>query len=107
MKSLLPAGWPRPKGYANGIAVQRPADLRRRHGRLGRETVSSRATTSRRRPGSALENVAAVLRAAGAKPEHIVRMTWYVTEESASTSTPAARGRRGLPARSSATSTSR
>ena len=36
MKILQPPGWPRPKGYSNGISAQRPDDLHRRRGRLGR-----------------------------------------------------------------------
>ena len=44
MKTLLPPGWPRPKGYANGISAQRPDDRHRRRGRLGRARSSSRPT---------------------------------------------------------------
>lgn len=76
-QALLPPGWPRPKGYANGIAAS---------GRMvfvagmigwdaeGRFHTDDFAAQVRQ----ALQNVVDVLAAAGAKPEHIVRMTWYV-----------------------------
>ena len=77
---VLPAGWPRPRGYANGVA----ASGRQVHvaGQFGWnpqgvwETDDFAAQTRQ-----ALANVAAVLRAGGARPEHIVRMTWYVTSK--------------------------
>ncbi len=80
MKVLLPAGWPRPKGYANGVTA---------NGRMvfvagmigwdaeGRFHTDDLAGQARQ----ALENVIAVLAEAGARPEHIVRMTWYVTDK--------------------------
>jgi enamine deaminase RidA (YjgF/YER057c/UK114 family) len=79
-EALLPEGWPRPKGYANGVA----ASGRQIYvaGQIGwsREGVFASddfAVQTRQ----ALENIVAVLRAGGAKPEHIVRMTWYVTSK--------------------------
>lgn len=80
MQVLLPAGWPRPKGYANGVTTQ---------GRMvfvagmigwdeqGKFHSDNMAEQSRR----ALQNIVAVLTEGGAKPEHIVRMTWYVTSK--------------------------
>lgn len=80
MKVLLPAGWPRPNGYANGVTA---------NGRMvfvagmigwdaeGRFHTDDLAGQARQ----ALENVIAVLAEAGARPEHIVRMTWYVTDK--------------------------
>jgi enamine deaminase RidA (YjgF/YER057c/UK114 family) len=77
---ILPAGWPRPKGYSNGVVAS---------GRMlfiagmigwdaqGRFHSDDFAAQARQ----ALENIAAVLREAGGKPEHIVRMTWYVTDK--------------------------
>ena len=79
-EALLPEGWPRPKGYANGVA----ASGRQVHvaGQVGWnpqgvwETDDFAAQTRQ-----ALENVVAVLRAAEAEPKHIVRMTWYLTSK--------------------------
>lgn len=80
MNVLLPPGWPRPKGYANGVAAK---------GRMvfvagmigwdaeGRFHTDDLAGQVRQ----ALTNIRAVLDEAGAKPEHIVRMTWYVTDK--------------------------
>jgi enamine deaminase RidA (YjgF/YER057c/UK114 family) len=73
-----PAGWPRPKGYANGVAAR--GTLVFVAGQIGwdaqEQFPSDRLADQARQ---ALANLVAVLAAAGAKPEHIVRMTWYVT----------------------------
>ncbi len=79
-EALLPAGWPRPKGYANGVAVTgRQVYVA---GMVGWDAAGVFASDDfAAQTRVALENVAAVLRAGGAKPEHIVRMTWYVTSK--------------------------
>ena len=79
-KALLPEGWPRPKGYANGVAASgRQVYVA---GQVG-WTPEGRVRERRLRGAGALAlaNVVAVLRAGGARPEHIVRMTWYVTSK--------------------------
>jgi enamine deaminase RidA (YjgF/YER057c/UK114 family) len=80
MQVLLPPGWPRPKGYSNGVAAS---------GRMvfiagmvgwdseGRFHSDDIVEQTRR----ALQNVVAVLAEAGGKPEHIARITWYVTDK--------------------------
>lgn len=80
MQILQPPQWPRPKGYSNGVAVR---------GRMvfvagmigwdseGRFPSDDFADQARQ----ALSNIAEVLQEAGAKTEHIVRMTWYVTDK--------------------------
>ncbi len=79
-EALLPAGWPRPKGYANGVAVSgRQVYVAGMVGWDANGVFASDDFAAQARV--ALENVAAVLRAGGAKPEHIVRMTWYVTSK--------------------------
>ena len=80
MKALLPPGWPRPKGYANGISATRPHDRHRRRDRLERPRRSSRPTTSPASSARCCSNTLAILAEDGAGPEHIVRMTWYVTD---------------------------
>ena len=79
-QALLPEGWPRPKGYANGVAARG----RQIHvaGQVG-WTPEGKWTSDDfgEQAKLALANVAAVLHAGGAKPEHIVRMTWYVTSK--------------------------
>jgi enamine deaminase RidA (YjgF/YER057c/UK114 family) len=76
--TLLPPGWPRPRGYANGIAA---------HGRLvvtggvvgWDEEERFVAETIAGQFRQVLLNTLAILREGGAGPEHVVRMTWYVT----------------------------
>ncbi len=75
---LQPDGWPRPRGYSNGIAVcGRQIFVA---GQIGWNAqghfVSPRLTEQ---VGQALANICAVLATAGAGPQHIVRLTWYVT----------------------------
>lgn len=80
MRILLPPGWPRPRGYSNGVAVR--GEMVFVAGMVGWDTngrFPSRTLAGQAR--KALENVVEVLREAGAKPEHIVRMTWYVLDK--------------------------
>ncbi len=75
---LLPQGWPRPKGYANGVAAR--GTLVSVAGQIGWTPEGVFETDDFvGQCSQALRNVMAVLREAGAGPEHIVRMTWYLT----------------------------
>jgi enamine deaminase RidA (YjgF/YER057c/UK114 family) len=77
---LQPPGWARPKGYANGVAVQgRQVYVAGMNGWDGQGQFHTDDLEGQVR--QALHNVVAVLAEAGAKPEHIVRMTWYVTDK--------------------------
>ena len=79
-EAVLPEGWPRPKGYANGVVARgRQVFVAGQVGwdPQGLWTTDDFAEQTR----LALQNIAAVLHAAGAKPEHITRMTWYVTSK--------------------------
>ena len=78
MKTLLPPGWPRPKGYSNGISAK------------GRTVYTAGVVgwdpqehfTSNTLPGQfeqVLKNILAILAEDGAGPEHLVRLTCYVT----------------------------
>jgi enamine deaminase RidA (YjgF/YER057c/UK114 family) len=79
-QALLPAGWPRPKGYANGVAATgRQLFVAGQVGWTPEMVFESDDFAAQTR--QALANIVAVLRAGGAKPEHIVRMTWYVTSK--------------------------
>ena len=80
MHVLLPPGWPRPKGYANGVSVQGRQiyvagmigwDA---HGQFHTDNLAEQVR-------QALQNIVEVLAEGGAKPEHIVRMTWYITDK--------------------------
>ncbi len=78
MKSLLPSGWPRPKGYSNGISAS--GRMIFTAGVVGWDEQEH--FQSPRLDGQfaqALRNILAILREDGAGPEHVVRMTVYVT----------------------------
>lgn len=75
---LQPPGWPRPKGYANGIEAR--GRLVFVAGQIGWDEQERFPHADM--PGQvaqALRNTLAVLKEAGAGPEHVVRQTWYVT----------------------------
>ena len=75
---LQPQGWPRPKGYSNGmIAAGRQIFV---SGQVGWDSEGRFASsTLAGQVKKALENIAAILAEADAKLEHVVRLTWYVT----------------------------
>jgi enamine deaminase RidA (YjgF/YER057c/UK114 family) len=76
---LLPEGWPRPRGYANGVCAQgRQVFVAGMVGWNADAQFESDDLVDQVR--QALRNVKAVLDTAGARPEHMVRMTWYVTD---------------------------
>jgi enamine deaminase RidA (YjgF/YER057c/UK114 family) len=78
--ALLPEGWPRPKGYANGVAAGgRQIFVAGMIGWDAQGVFHSDDFAAQVR--QALANIVAVLDAGGAKPHHITRMTWYVTSK--------------------------
>lgn len=80
MQVLLPQGWPRPKGYANGVSVQgRQIYVAGMIGWDGQGQFHTDNLAEQVR--QALQNIVDVLTEGGAKPEHIVRMTWYITDK--------------------------
>jgi enamine deaminase RidA (YjgF/YER057c/UK114 family) len=80
MKILQPEGWAKPRGYANGIAAE--GTIVSVAGQIGWNAQCTFETDDfAGQVRQALANVVAVLAEAGAKPEHIVRMTWYVTDK--------------------------
>jgi enamine deaminase RidA (YjgF/YER057c/UK114 family) len=80
MKTLLPTGWKKPKGYANGIAAR--GTLVVVAGQVGWNQAEQFETDDFvGQVRQALRNVVAVLKEGGAGAEHIVRMTWYVTDK--------------------------
>ncbi len=79
-KTILPEGWPRPRGYANGMVAR--GRLLAIAGLIGwdeREKLVSDEFSEQYR--QALLNVAAVLQAAEAGPEHLISITIYVTDK--------------------------
>jgi enamine deaminase RidA (YjgF/YER057c/UK114 family) len=82
MRTLLPEGWPRPRGYANGIEAE--GRIVFVAGQIGWTPEGKfEATTLPAQFAQALDNTLAVLREANAGPEHIARMTWYITDKRA------------------------
>ena len=80
MHILQPPDWAPPKGYANGIAARgTTVFVGGQVGWNGQQQFESDDFVAQAR--QALSNVLAVLAEAGAGPEHITRMTWYVTDK--------------------------
>ena len=76
---LQPDGWPRPSGYSNGVLMQgRQVFIA---GQVGWNPVSGKFESASLidQVAQALRNVLAVLAQADGRPEHIARMTWYLT----------------------------
>jgi enamine deaminase RidA (YjgF/YER057c/UK114 family) len=79
MRTLLPPGWPRPSGFANGIAAR--GQIVVTAGIIGwDETGTIVAPDLAGQLRQILLNTLAILAEGGAGPEHIVRMTWYVVD---------------------------
>lgn len=78
---LQPQGWPMPRGYSNGVVAAG------RHiyiaGQVGWDAHGQFASGLAAQVGQALENIRAVLAEAAATPQHVVRLTWYVTSREA------------------------
>jgi len=80
MQVLQPPGWEKPKGYSNGVAAEgRLVFVAGQIGWNAAQRFDSDDFVDQTR--QALANIVAVLAEAGARPEHIVRMTWYVTDK--------------------------
>ena len=78
---LQPPGWPRPKGYANGVSAR--GRLVFAAGQVGWDTQGNFPDSLAGQVELALENVVAVLAEAEAAPEHLVRLTWFITDRQA------------------------
>jgi enamine deaminase RidA (YjgF/YER057c/UK114 family) len=79
MQILQPPGWPRPRGYANGIVADGPIVFI--GGQIGwDENEAFQSDDFVEQVRQTLLNTLAVLREAGAGPEQVVRMTWYITD---------------------------
>jgi enamine deaminase RidA (YjgF/YER057c/UK114 family) len=78
-KLLQPPGWAPPKGYANGVAAR--GTMVFVGGQVGWNAQQQFVSDDFiEQTGQALRNIADILHEAGAGPEHMVRMTWYVTD---------------------------
>jgi len=75
---LQPSGWPVPKGYANGMAVDGRIVVT--GGVIGWDAQERLAAGFVAQVRQALSNIATILAEGGARPEHLVRLTWYVVD---------------------------
>ena len=80
MKILQPAGWAAPRGYVNGVVAEGASVYVA--GQIGwNAQCRFESDDLVLQVRQALENVRAVLAEAGATPQHITRMTWYLTDK--------------------------
>jgi enamine deaminase RidA (YjgF/YER057c/UK114 family) len=75
---LQPAGWPMPKGYANGMAADGRIVVT--GGVIGWDAAGHLPEGFLPQVEQALANIAAILDVGGAGPQHLVRLTWYVVD---------------------------
>ncbi len=84
---ISPNDWPRPSGYSNGMSASGTGRIVVTAGQIGWDprTLAFPDLSFAGQCAQALRNVVEVLRAGGAGPEHLVRLTWYVTDRDAYT----------------------
>jgi enamine deaminase RidA (YjgF/YER057c/UK114 family) len=75
---LQPSGWPAPKGYANGMAADGRIVVT--GGVIGWDAQGHLAAGFIAQVRQTLANIAAILAEGDARPEHLVRLTWYVVD---------------------------
>ncbi|WP_024508078.1 RidA family protein [Bradyrhizobium sp. ARR65] len=75
---LQPAGWPTPKGYANGVAADGRIVVT--GGVIGWDDQGQLPTSFVPQVRQSLSNITAILAEGGARPDHLVRLTWYVVD---------------------------
>ncbi len=81
-KILQPAGWPRPRGYGNGVSARgRQLFVAGQIGWNERGELAGVDLVTQAR--QALRNIVTILAEDGARPEHLVRLTWYVVNRQA------------------------
>ena len=78
MRILQPSGWPAPKGYANGMTAE--GRLVVTGGVIGWDVDGHLPADFTAQVRQTLSNIAAILEAGDARPEHLVRLTWYVVD---------------------------
>lgn len=78
LQVLQPSGWPQPKGYANGIMAE--GRLVVTGGVVGWGVAGRFADGFAAQVRQTLENIVAILAEGGARPDHLVRLTWYVVD---------------------------
>ena len=77
-RTLLPQGWPRPQGYANGMSAKGRVVVT--GGVVGWDVMGHFPETFAGQARQTFSNILKILGEGGAGPEHLVRLTWYVTD---------------------------
>ena len=77
-RTLLPQGWPRPQGYANGMTAKGRVVVT--GGVVGWDVMGNFPETFAGQARQTFSNIMKILAEGGAGPEHLVRLTWYVTD---------------------------
>jgi len=78
VRTLQPSGWPKPKGYANGMTADGRIVVT--GGVIGWDAEEKLQPDFIGQVRQALQNIKDILSEGGAKPEHLVRLTWYVID---------------------------
>jgi enamine deaminase RidA (YjgF/YER057c/UK114 family) len=78
VRRLQPPGWPEPRGYANGMLAE--GQLVFVGGQIGWDAAGVFAPDLAGQVRQTLRNIVAVLAEAGGRPEHVARLTWYITD---------------------------
>ena len=79
MKILQPAEWSKPRGFSHGVAFEGPGKWIVLAGQTGGDEKGDYQPDMAARVGTAFKRIVKLLNEAGAGPEHIVRLTWYLT----------------------------
>jgi enamine deaminase RidA (YjgF/YER057c/UK114 family) len=79
MRVLQPAEWLKPRGFSHGVEFNGPGRWIVLAGQTGGDEKGEYPAEMAAQVGTALKRIVKLLAEAGAKPEHIVRLTWYLT----------------------------
>lgn len=79
MRTLQPAGWSKPRGFSNGVELDGPGRWIVLAGQTGGDDMGEYQSDLAAQAGTALRRIVTLLTEAGAGPEHIVRLTWFLT----------------------------
>ena len=82
MRTLQPAEWSKPRGFSHGVAVDGPGRWIVLAGQTGGDEKGEYPADMAGQVGAALRRIIRLLTDASAGPEHIVRLTWYLTNRS-------------------------
>jgi enamine deaminase RidA (YjgF/YER057c/UK114 family) len=82
MRTLQPAEWPKPRGFSLGVTVEGPGRWIVLAGQTGHDEKGDYPSDMAGQVEVALQRIIKLLAEAGAGPQHIVRLTWYLTSRS-------------------------